>query len=302
MESENWGYTPGKENLLSSIPQILNFLMECSQFYLIYAANCFPSLLCFGSENQSKLSCWRAYEDITVFGSLSYPSSLDEKFLSFPSWDKGFITTLAYYWSKETLNGNVTLGWLFIGPIWMHWMHCFKFTGGKNTLFLKCQHFLIYEELFSFFFFLGILFFLFFLFFLLFFFLLLLCVCDCIKNIPILKHFTGFLKASSNNFSSLYMLFCCWSGTQPPKPSGHSSLHTRGEERSVLILWRFRDSLLLTLEGDLGKNDSWIEHDLRIFSKDSEGAQTNMEYKNFSMSRAWERSGGLQKEGKLYQG
>ena len=70
-----------------------------------------------------------------------------------PIWDKGFITTLAYYWSKETLNGNVTLGWLFIGPIWMHWMHCFKFTGGKNTLFLKCQHFLIFEELFSFFFF-----------------------------------------------------------------------------------------------------------------------------------------------------
>ena len=132
-KQEYWSGVPlpsPKESLIPSIPQIFNFLMKLGQFYLIYAANCFPSLLCLGSENQSlKSSCWRAYEDITVFGSLSYPSSLDEKFLSFPSSDKGFITTLAYYWSKETLNGNVTLGWLFISPIWMHWMHCFKFTG-----------------------------------------------------------------------------------------------------------------------------------------------------------------------------
>lgn len=42
--------------------------------------------------------------------------------------------------------------------------------------------------------------------------------------------------------------------------------------------------------------------DLRISSKDSEGAQTNMEYKSFPVSCVWERSGELEKEGKLYQG
>lgn len=51
-----------------------------------------------------------------VLGFLSYPSRLDEKSV-FPSYlsDKGFITTLAYYWSKETL-WKLASGLTFVGP------------------------------------------------------------------------------------------------------------------------------------------------------------------------------------------
>lgn len=50
-----------------------------------------------------------------VLGFLSYPSCLDEKSV-FPSYlsDKGFITTLAYYRSKETLWKRV-FGLTFVG-------------------------------------------------------------------------------------------------------------------------------------------------------------------------------------------
>lgn len=83
-----------------------------------------------------------------------------------------------------------------------------------------------------------------------------------------------------------------------PKPSGHGSLHTYGEGKSILIPQRLRDSLLLTLEGGPGKNDSWTEHDLRISSKDSEDAQTNMKSVNFPVSCVRKRSRELEKRGK----
>lgn len=121
------------------------------------------------------------------------------------------------------------------------------------------------------------------------------------ENTSILKLFTRFLKTSPNDFSSSNSLFCCWPGTKPPKPSSHSSLHTYGEGKSILIPQRLRDSLLLILEGGPGKNDSGTEHDLRIASKDSEDAQTNMESENFPVSCVWKRSGELEKGGKLYQ-
>lgn len=77
---------------------------------------------------------------------------------------------------------------------------------------------------------------------------------------------------------------------------------THREKEIILIPQRLKNGLLLTLEGDLGKNDSRMEHSLRISSRDSEGAQTNMEYKNFPVSCVWRRSGELHKEGKPYQG
>lgn len=119
MESESWGYIPGKESLLPpQFPQILNFLMKLGQFYLIYAANCFPSLLLPWQEKTSLLSHFAEELMKTLRYLAPYLIQVPwmKKFLSFPSSDKGFITTLAYYWSKETLNGNVTLGWLLYVP------------------------------------------------------------------------------------------------------------------------------------------------------------------------------------------
>lgn len=163
--------------------------MKLGQVHLIYAANCFSSLLCLGNENHSlKSSCWRAYEDIMVFGSLSYPSCLDEK-LVFPSHlsDKGFITTLAYYWSKEILQKRYFVR-TFIGS---DLDAVLKVHRWKKYIVLKMSAFPVIK---------GIIFFLFFFF--SFFsssFSSFMCM-TASKNIQILKHYTGFLKTGSNDF------------------------------------------------------------------------------------------------------
>lgn len=164
--------------------------MKLGQVHLIYAANCFSSLLCLGNENHFlKSSCWRAYEDIMVFGSLSYPSCLDEK-LVFPSHlsDKGFITTLAYYWSKEILQKRYFVR-TFIGS---DLDAVLKVHRWKKYIVLKMSAFPVIK---------GIIFFLVFSFLssLSSFFSSFVCM-TASKNIQILKHYTGFLKTGSNDF------------------------------------------------------------------------------------------------------
>jgi hypothetical protein len=88
------------------------------------------------------------------------------------------------------------------------------------------------------------------------------------------------LKTGPSDFSVLNFLICCWSGTKPPKPRDHGSLHKKEEGKCILI-------------------NSWRERHFRIFSQNS-GGQTNMECNNFSVScleKEWR-----DEKGQLYQG
>lgn len=211
----------------------------------------------------------------------------------FPSHlsDKGFTTTSAYYWSKETLRKRDS-GLTFIGPDLDALLQVHR---RKKYIVLKMSTFPDIK---------GIIFFSFFLFFV---FSFLSSSSSSMyvtvsENIQILKLFTGFLKTSPNDFSSLKILFSCWPGTKPPKPSGHSSIHTQREGKISFNT--------LKIQGQSASNTrrgSWKKWFMDRTSsqsslQDLEDAQRNMEHKHFPAACVWERSGELEKEGKLYQG
>lgn len=157
-----------------------------------------------------------------VFGSLSYPSRLDEKFV-FPSHlsDKGLITTLACHWSRETLR-KCDSGLTFIGP---DWDALLKVRRRKKYIVFKMSTIPDIKEILSVLFcFLSSLSPSFFSF---------VCVFTVSENIQILKLFTGLLKTGPNDFPHQILSFVA--GQEESHISQVVTVHFTHREKENLV-------------------------------------------------------------------
>lgn len=118
------------------------------------------------------------------------------------------------------------------------------------------------------------------------------------ENVQILRFFTGFLKTSPNIFFLIKFLSSCWLGTEPPKPSGHSSHIRRRKIYFNPPKIKGQSASDTTRESGVGNKRFMMKHDLRISSKDTKVPEQIWSITSSLGRCVWKKSGDLQKEGK----